>query len=654
VVDPTGPQPDAVGTNEDVPVRVFVLTNDPPPPGVALWEITGVTQPFGQPGSVTINDEVDPEVDDTVVYSPPQDFNGMAMFTYTVDDGEGHTGTATVTVTVGPINDEPVVTAGADKSTVEGAAVEVSGSATDVDGPFPLSYHWEVVEGPDVADDAGGTFADENSATTQFTPTQDGVYTLQLEACDGEVLCNLEVDDDTVDVTVANVAPTVTLPADRTVAAGVSTSVAVTFTDPGSDDTHTAVIDWGDGSADTTIDPAVSGFTRSHTFTTTGVHTVQACVSDDDDTVCDTMTITVGPATTLTIADASVTEPDSGTASMAFTITASPTPTAPVTVVAKTVNGSATAPSDYTALPGQTVSFSAGQATRTVTVKIVGDLLREPNESFTVSLSDPVGATIADDSGLGRIRNNDDCTILGTAGADSLPGTAGDDVICGLGGNDMIDALGGNDTVFGGDGDDVITAGAGNDTIRGDNGDDTLNGGAGNDVIDGGAGTDMGSWAGAPTAVSVDLLANTATGWGSDTLALLEQALGGEHDDVLRGNGLANTLWGGRGDDVLKGRSNSDILNGGDGNDDLRGETGNDQAFGDAGNDRVDGGPGVDLVKGDAGDDHVFGGAGNDNSPNGTTAGVHGGTGTNALNGGKGIDYCTRGTGDTRTRCELP
>ena len=41
----------------------------------------------------------------------------------------------------------------------------------------------------------------------------------------------------TVGVTVANVAPTVTLPADRAVVAGVSTSVAVTFTDPSGDDT---------------------------------------------------------------------------------------------------------------------------------------------------------------------------------------------------------------------------------------------------------------------------------------------------------------------------------------------------------------------------------------------------------------------------------
>ena len=641
---------DVADTDEDVPVELFVLTNDPPPPGVGLWEITAVTQPLN--GTVEINDEVDPEVEDTVTFSPARDWFGSTSFTYTVDDGDGHTATHTVLVWVGPTNDEPVVTTGPDKQTAEGSPVQVGGAATDVDGPLPLAYHWEILDGPD----AGGTFADENAATTRFTPQQDGVYVLQLEACDAEPLCNLEVDDDTVEVTVANVAPTVTLPADRTVIAGVSTSVAVTFSDPSGDDTHTAVIDWGDGSAETTVDPAVSGFTRSHTFTTTGVRTVEACVSDDDDTTCDTMTITVVPPTSLKIADASIIEPDSGTASMTFTITASPVPTSPVTVVAKTVNGSATAPSDYTALPaaGQTVTFAAGQATRTVTVPIVGDLLREPNESFTVTLSDPVGATIGDGSGLGRIRNDDECTILGTTAGETLNGTAGNDVICGLGGNDVINGLGGNDTVFGGDGSDTVRGGSGNDTLRGQNGDDVLAGEAGNDVIEGGAGVDEATWAGAPGAVTVDLTANTASGWGTDILATLERARGGSFGDTLRGNGLRNSLWGGDGNDTLLGRSSDDLLDGQNGNDTLRGETGNDTALGGAGDDRIDGGAGVDLVKGDAGNDQVAGGAGNDNSPNGTTAGVIGGSGTNSLNGGLGTDYCSRGVGDTRTSCELP
>jgi Ca2+-binding RTX toxin-like protein len=650
----SGLPPDEADTDEDVPVEIFVLTNDPPPSGVGLWEITTVTQPAN--GTVVINDEVDPEVEDTVIFTPALNFFGSTSFTYTADDGEGLTATYTVLVTVGPINDEPVVSTGADQSTVEGTAVAVSGSATDVDGPFPLSYHWVILDGPEVTVEPNGTFADEHSPTTEFTPKQDGIYTLQLEACDADGLCDTDPADDTVTVTVGNVAPAVTLPADRTVPAGASTSVNVSFTDPGTDDTHTATIDWGDSSAATTVDPATSPFTVTHTFATTGTRTVEVCVSDGVEETCKSMTITVVNPTVLSIGDAAIAEPDSGTAPMTFTITATPTPTAPATVVVKTVNGSATAPSDYTALPaaGQTVTFAAGQATRTVTVPIVGDLLREANESFTVTLSGPVGATIGDSSGLGRIRNNDECTILGTAAGETLNGTAGNDVICGLGGNDTINGAAGNDTILAGDGIDTVRGGTGNDIIRGHGGDDVITGEAGNDVIDGGAGIDEASWAGAPSVVTVDLTANTATGWGTDTLALLERARGTSFNDTLRGNGLANMLWGGDGNDTLLGRSANDRLEGQNGDDTLRGEAGNDTALGAGGNDRIDGGAGVDLVKGDAGNDVVKGGAGNDNSPDGTTAGVHGGTGTNTVNGGLGTDWCTRASGDTRTSCERP
>ena len=85
----------------------------------------------------------------------------------------------------------------------------------------------------------------------------------------------------------------------------------------------------------------MSGFSAIPHLHHAGTHTVEACVSDDGGEGCDTMTITVVAPTTLTIGDATMSEPDSGTAPMTFTITASPTPTAPVTVVAKTVNGTA-------------------------------------------------------------------------------------------------------------------------------------------------------------------------------------------------------------------------------------------------------------------------------------------------------------------------
>ena len=58
---------------------------------------------------------------------------------------------------------------------------------------------------------------------------------------------------DRLAMTVLNVAPTVDAGADRMAGVGVLFDLTADFSDPGVLDSHTAVIDWGDG----TLDPAV-------------------------------------------------------------------------------------------------------------------------------------------------------------------------------------------------------------------------------------------------------------------------------------------------------------------------------------------------------------------------------------------------------------
>ena len=83
-----------------------------------------------------------------------------------------------------------------------------------------------------------------------------------------------------------------------------------------------------------------------------------------------------------------------------------------------------------------------------------------------------------------------DCTITGTAAADTLRGTAGDDVICSFGGNDTILGRGGSDEVYGGPGADRISGGNGNDWAEGGPGRDSVGGNTGNDFLDGGGNAD--------------------------------------------------------------------------------------------------------------------------------------------------------------------
>jgi len=112
------------------------------------------------------------------------------------------------------------------------------------------------------------------------------------------------------------------------------------------------------------------------------------------------------PVPTLSINDVSVTEGNAGTATATFTVTLSAAASSAVTVNYATADGTATAGTDYVAGSG-TVTFAAGQLTKTVAVTVNGDATVEPNETFLVNLASPTGATIADAQGQGTITNDD-------------------------------------------------------------------------------------------------------------------------------------------------------------------------------------------------------------------------------------------------------
>ena len=70
-------------------------------------------------------------------------------------------------------------------------------------------------------------------------------------------------------------------------------------------------------------------------------------------------------------------------------------------------------------------------------------------------------------------------------------------------------------------------------------------------------------------------------------LTQIENAIGGDGDDFISGNAVANELWGMRGNDAIFGLA---------GNDQLFGSDGNDELHGGAGDDYIDGGDGTDAV----------------------------------------------------------
>lgn len=126
-------------------------------------------------------------------------------------------------------------------------------------------------------------------------------------------------------------------------------------------------------------------------------------------------------------------------------------------------------------------------------------------------------------------------------------------------------------TIQGGDFGDIITGGAGVNTLSGGFGNDTLNGGAANDYLEGGEGADVifgnggfdtVSYAGSLAGVTVNLDTGINIGGDAegDTLTGISRIIGSAHQDILTGDGAANTLIGNSVYDSLFGEGGNDRL----------------------------------------------------------------------------------------------
>jgi Ca2+-binding RTX toxin-like protein len=379
----------------------------------------------------------------------------------------------------------------------------------------------------------------------------------------------------------------------------------------------------------------------------------------------------------LSVSDVFVGEGLNGTHPMTFTITLSSKSNSDVTVSYAFANGTATAGSDYTATPG-TLTFKAGEITKTVTVNVLGDAVQEGNETLTLTLSNPVNAEIAHGVAVGTILNDD---LVGTPGANVL--TAPNlGVTNGITLDYYISGLGGNDTLTGGNGNDLLDGGTGNDTMSGGLGSDTYIVAQSGDIVIEAAG-DLNSIDTVQASIATYAL----------TVNVENLVYTGTQNFTGTGNDLANVITGAGGNDRLSGGAGNDTLNGGAGNDTLDGGTGNDTMVGGTGNDTyvvdsagdvvteasnegtdivnttlaaytltanvenltftgtgdfagtgndlanvINGGGGNDTLLGGAGDDTLNGGAGNDT--------LKGGAGNDALTGGAGNDTLDGGTGN--------
>ncbi|MBK8478018.1 MAG: tandem-95 repeat protein [Opitutaceae bacterium] len=122
-----------------------------------------------------------------VVYTPEADYSGPDSFTFKVADATDESVPATVSITVKPLNDPPIVDAGADSAITLPAYATVVGTASDPEGDA-LTLEWSQVSGPAKVD-----FETPAALSTRISITTPGSYVFRLTANDGTASASDEV-----------------------------------------------------------------------------------------------------------------------------------------------------------------------------------------------------------------------------------------------------------------------------------------------------------------------------------------------------------------------------------------------------------------------------------------------------------------------------
>ncbi|MDQ3907731.1 MAG: Ig-like domain repeat protein [Acidobacteriota bacterium] len=139
-----------------------------------------------------------------------------------------------------------------------------------------------------------------------------------------------------------------------------------------------------------------------------GNHTIAAEYSGDATFDVSSNTLAGGQQVnpSVSIGDVSLAEGDSGAKSFNFPVTLSSASNLTVKVDYQTSNGTATAGTDYVAAGG-TLTFNPGETQKNAAVTVNGDTLNEPDETFFVTISNPVNAAVATAKATGTIKNDD-------------------------------------------------------------------------------------------------------------------------------------------------------------------------------------------------------------------------------------------------------
>src|SRR5207245_414785 len=262
---------------EGTPISLTSTVTDPSSTDTAAgftysWSVTKNGNPFASGSAAAIG------------FTP--DDNGSYVVTFTATDKDGASGSDSKTISA--TNVAPTATLSNNGPVNEASPVTVSfssqldPSAADTSAGFHYAYSCTNVSL------AAATYAGSGaSASTSCTFADNGSFTVRARIIDKDG----GFSEYTTAVTVNNVAPTVTAPANQSANEGASTSFGLgSFSDVGVNDNPWAVdVDWGDGSLHTTFSLATQGAitAASHAYADNSTppatgYTVTVKVTDKD------------------------------------------------------------------------------------------------------------------------------------------------------------------------------------------------------------------------------------------------------------------------------------------------------------------------------------------------------------------------------------
>jgi len=203
-----------------------------------------------------------------VRYTPNANLSGIDSFNFRVTDPQGASGAGSINLIVDAVNDLPVVSPIGDVAVDEGTLVQVQAAGSDVEAGTNLV--WSLFTAP-----AGASIEPATGLITWAAADGPAVADFTVRASDPQG----GIGSTSFRVTVANVAPTLTLAGAAQTTAGQSYAITFGRSDPGQDTLTGWRIEWGDGNV-SNLPGNASG--ASHVYTTGGSFAVLARATDED------------------------------------------------------------------------------------------------------------------------------------------------------------------------------------------------------------------------------------------------------------------------------------------------------------------------------------------------------------------------------------